>query len=184
MAKFALERMCVSVDAETKITHFKTNELENDLENTWILSAQGTKQKELLKSHQKEVPIFVEGPNFTWVRSKLVNYYVLKTDPLTSIQETAKKIKTYNDNDFTNVYNLFGDPFKKENKVNKKPELSAHEQLDGIIYGVCCTGNNSKQSVIDWTKFLLKNNPSLERYVLVYRLKDKPGFLAKIEKNE
>jgi hypothetical protein len=60
--------MCVKVDPETKITAFYTKELENHTEDTWILSAQCTKQKELLDKHKKEIPLFVEGPNFTWVK--------------------------------------------------------------------------------------------------------------------
>jgi signaling intermediate in Toll pathway protein len=117
------------------------------------------------------------------VRSKLVNYYVLKTDPLDETKETLNEIEKYNEDDFKNIPNIFENPFKKSTKLKKKPNLSAHEQIDGIIYGVCCTGSNSKQSVIDWTKFLINTNPCLERYVIVYRIKDKPGFLAVINNN-
>lgn len=184
LAKFALERMCTSVDKETKITSFYTKDIEKYIEDTWILSAQSTKQKDLLKKHKREIPIFVEGPNYTWIRSKLVNYYVLKTDPLDETKKRQEQIKNYNEEDFKNVHNPFENPFEQANKTNKKPELSVHEQLDGIIYGVCCTGSNSKQSIIDWTNFLIKTNPSLENFIIVYRIKDKPGFLTTVLKED
>ena len=47
-----------------------------------------------------------------------------------------------------------------------------------------CTGSNSKQSVIDWTKFLVKGNPCMENFVIVYRIKEKPGFLTTVLKDE
>ena len=87
-------------------------------------------------------------------------------------------------NQIKNIYNIFDDPFKQSNQLNKKPELSVHEQKDGVIYGVCCTGTNTKQSVIDWTKFLAETNPNLEKYVIVYRIKDKPGYLAILDNND
>ncbi len=54
-------RMCVTVDKETKIKKLDSSDIESDVENTWILSAQSSKQKDLLKIHNKEIPIFVEG---------------------------------------------------------------------------------------------------------------------------
>ena len=176
--------MCVSADKQTKITAYYTRELDNFTEDTWILSAQSTKQRILLNEHKPEIPLFVEGPYFSWIRFKLVNYFVLKTDPLQETLDTLKKIETYNEDDFKNIYNIFDDPFKQSNQLKKKPELSVHEQKDGVIYGVCCTGTNTKQSVIDWTKFLAETNPNLEKYVIVYRIKDKPGYLAILDNND
>ena len=66
-AVFALNRMCRPADLETKVGIHYTDELEemeNKEEITWIVSAQSTKQKELLLRHNNEIPIFVDGPNF------------------------------------------------------------------------------------------------------------------------
>ena len=94
-AVFALNRMCKPADSglfyvlwnnfqikkfkkgflETKVTVHYTDELE-DMENkdevTWIVSAQSSKQKSLLRKHKQEIPIFVEGPYYCWIISKMV----------------------------------------------------------------------------------------------------------------
>ena len=180
-AVFALDRMCKTADVETKITIHYTDDLkekENDDEQTWIVSAQSSKQKELLRKHDKAIPIFVDGPNICWVRSKMVEYYIMKTDPLEETKEKLKKIQEFDDYDFKNVYTVFEDPFKTQVLANRKPELSAHELPDGNIYAMCCTGTQTKTSLYNWTKLLELENESLHDKLVVFRIKDKPTFLV------
>ncbi len=188
IALAAIERITKCADRETKISAHYSKEFENDAKDTWILSAQSTKQKELLKVHKKETPIFVEGPNFTWIRNKLVNYYVMKTDPLPETIKAHQDAANRNGDDFKEMHNLFSDPFKKNLNRNKNSEPSVHEQLDGIIYGVCVTETSSKISVNNWTKILEEDNRSLKEFVVVYRIKEKPGYIVvqdnKDQKNE
>ena len=184
-AIFALNRMCIPVDYETKVKIHYTDELkdlETNEEKTWIVMAQSTKQKELLHNHKKEIPIFVEGPYLCWIRKKMVEYYVMKTDPLEDTKEKLKQIKEVDDDDVTKLYNMFEDPFNSKSLVNKLPELSAHEQADGTIFAMCCTGTQTKASLYNWTKFLEIDNPSLKEKLVVYRVREKPNYVIDLNK--
>lgn len=184
IAMAALERITKCADRESKITVYKSKELEFDEKESWILSAQSTKQKELLKRHRKDVPIFVEGPNFTWIRNKLVNYFVMKTDPLAETKEAYDRTQQRDEDDFSHMHNMFNDPFKKASNSNKKLEMSPHEQLDGVIYGICTTETSSKLSINNWTKLMESTNSCLKDYVIVYRIKEKPGYVVLQEDQE
>ncbi len=178
IALAALERITKCADKETKISANYLKENENDAKEMWILSAQSTKQKELIKRHKKEVPIFVEGPNHTWIRNKLVNYFVMKTDPLPETANAHRESVNRDQENFKEMKNIFSDPFKKNSNMKKSSELSVHEQLDGIIYGICVTETSSKLSVNNWTKFLEVENESLKDCIVVYRIKEKPGYVV------
>ena len=184
-AIFALKRMCTPVDLETKIKVHYTDDLkdlETNEEKTWIVMAQSSKQKELLYHHKKEVPIFVEGPCFCWIGKKMVEYYIMKTDPLEETKDKLKKIKDFDEDDVTKFYNMYEDPFNSKSLVNKKPDLSAHELPDGTIFAMCCTGTQTKASLYNWTKFLEIDNPSLKEKLIVYRVKEKPNYMIDLNK--
>ena len=157
-------------------------EFESDDKEKWIISAQSSKQKELLSQHKKYIPIYIEGPNFTWIRNNLVNYFVMKTDPLKETKEAYEEMKARNDDDFSQMRNIFSDPFKKENKTKKDP--SVHEQLDGVVYALCTTESSSKLSVNNWTKILEASNSKLKDYIIVYRMKENPGNVVIQEPKE
>lgn len=150
-------------------------EFESDDREKWIISAQSSKQKELLSVHKKATPIYIEGPSFTWIRNRLVNYYVMKTDPLEETRSAHEEVKSRDQDDFTQMRNIFSDPFKKGNGANTVKDPSVHEQLDGVIYALCTTESSSKLSVNNWTKILEANNSKLKDYVIVYRVKEDPG---------
>lgn len=107
-----------------------------------------------------------------------MNYFVMKTDPLAEVIECHKKLETRNEEEFTEMHNMFNDPFSKSTNKNKKTEVSVHEQLDGIIYGVCVTETGSKVSVNNWTKILEENNSSLKDLIVVYRIKQNAGQIV------
>lgn len=69
-----------SVDPETKIYVNFTKDIPNDQEDTWIAWGQSTKQKLLLRKHDKSIPLYAEGPFLMWMKDKKVEYFVLKTD--------------------------------------------------------------------------------------------------------
>ncbi|CAF0705802.1 unnamed protein product [Brachionus calyciflorus] len=184
----ALERMCMSADNATRIEAYFTDDLEektkDNFESTWIVTAQSQKQAELLKDHKKSIPIFVEGPFITWIRSKMVEYFVMKTDPDPEIIEKIKQNENYDDLDqnFKNLHNMFNDPFRDEFSKNKKSDLSVHELTDGTIFALCCTGTGTKTSLFYWTKILEKQISELKDFIIVYKIKPKPSFLVDLDK--
>lgn len=48
------------------------------------MSAQSPTQQELLKGHNIQKPIYVEGSFRIWLQSESVNYFILRTDNDTS----------------------------------------------------------------------------------------------------
>jgi signaling intermediate in Toll pathway protein len=191
LALIALDRMCLTVDPETSIfvNHTRDHETNNDQllateqhQHTWIATAQSTKQLELLTEHDPATPVFVVGPHIAWVRSKQVDYYLLKTDPLEKVAQTARQIEEFDEDDVSNMHNMYSNPFKEEYALSKKPALSAFEMPDGVVYAVCCTGTGSKSSLYCWTKILEKRSPVLRKTPIVFRFKPKPSALADMNK--
>lgn len=81
---------------------------------------------------------------------------------------------------------MFGE--KKPKEMVLRPQ-SVHEQEDGIIMGICCTGTSSKDSLLSWIRFLRKTNPKLDNIQVLFKLKTSPTDLVavninKIEVNE
>lgn len=79
VAKMAVERMC-SVDLNSKISVYQTREVAESLDDTWIVSGQSADQQDLLRKHNKESALHIEGPFLIWLRDKSINYWVLRGD--------------------------------------------------------------------------------------------------------
>lgn len=60
LAKYAIERIS-SADVKSVVTVYQTSEIRDSIDDTWIVSAQSDKQKQLLAEQDVEKPIFVEG---------------------------------------------------------------------------------------------------------------------------
>lgn len=79
VAKLAVAQMC-SVDLASEITVFDTLEVQDSIDNTWIVSGQSVHQKELLDKQPDDIPLKVEGPSRIYLRDQSVNYFILKAD--------------------------------------------------------------------------------------------------------
>lgn len=180
--------MSLSADNDTRVLTRFTSDLDDinkeKFDDTWIVTAQSQKQIELLKKHKKETPIFVEGPFVSWIRSKMVEYFVMKTDPDPEILEKMKHNENFDNNEenLKNLYNVFSDPFEQNKAVNKKFDLSVHELPDGTIFAMCCTGTGTKTSLYCWTKILEKQIEELKDFVIVFKIKPKSSFLVDLDK--
>jgi signaling intermediate in Toll pathway protein len=93
LAKLAIYKIS-SVDPATHITEYEIKkDIENAVENTWIISAMSISQKELLAKHPLNSPIFVEGPYLVWVANQCIDYFLLRADA------TTQKKRPYEDID-------------------------------------------------------------------------------------
>lgn len=165
LARLAVERMC-SVDVQSDIRIYQTSEVESAIDDTWIVSGQSKKQRELLAAHTKELALYIEGPHLIWLRNKSITYFVLKGDP--------PKEKVLEDQDIDDVSNidvpLFG--FAKPKNTKLMVRKSVHEQDDGTVFGVCCTGTSTKDSLLSWIRLLEKDgNPNLENLVVLFKFR-------------
>lgn len=165
LAKLAVKRMC-SVDLQSKISFYQTSDVVSSIDDTWIVSGQSIDQKELLSKHKKESAVYIEGPFLIWLRNKSISYFILRGDaPVSESQE----IEDYDDVSQINVP-LFGFAGPKPNKLALKK--SVHEQDDGIIYAICCTGISSKDSLLSWVRLLEKDdNPNLQNLAVLFKFK-------------
>ncbi|XP_041768414.1 evolutionarily conserved signaling intermediate in Toll pathway, mitochondrial [Anopheles merus] len=159
LARLAVERMC-SIDPRSKIQVFDTQEVESAIDHTWVVSGQSGEQSELLEAHDRQEPVYIEGPFVIWLRNRSINYYVLKSapKPLPPIEET---------DDPDDVSNLHNPYVGLDLRFRKRPgsgsavstrRRSVHEQEDGIIYAICCTGSSTKDSLLSWIRLLEKES--------------------------
>ena len=79
LARLAVEKIS-SVDPQTVITVYETKNVEDSIDETWIISATSPDQGELLKRHKVDTAVYVEGPHTVWVAHVAVDYFVLRAD--------------------------------------------------------------------------------------------------------
>lgn len=76
LAKLAIRQMC-TVDVESTIQVFYTENIEDSLDKTWIVSGQSPEQKNLLKKHSLDSPLCIEGPTDIRLRNRSIKYFTL-----------------------------------------------------------------------------------------------------------
>uniref|UniRef100_A0A182WK42 Evolutionarily conserved signaling intermediate in Toll pathway, mitochondrial n=1 Tax=Anopheles minimus TaxID=112268 RepID=A0A182WK42_9DIPT len=172
LARLAVERMC-SIDPRSKIDVFDTKEVENALDHTWVVSGQSVEQSELLEAHNKQEPVYIEGPFVIWLRNRCINYYVLKSapKPLPAVEQTEDP------DDVSNLHNPYIGldlRFRKGQRIGSAVSTrrrSVHEQDDGIIYAICCTGSSTKDSLLSWIRLLEKEkgNTALSSLAVLFK---------------
>lgn len=80
IAKMAVERMC-TVDLNSVVTVYQSKDVEESIDHTWVVSGQSPDQKDLLRKHNPESALHIEGPFLIWLRDKSIQYFVLRGDP-------------------------------------------------------------------------------------------------------
>lgn len=165
LARLAVERMC-SVDVQSELKFYQTSDVESSIDDTWIVSGQSKKQRELLAAHKKELALYIEGPHLIWLRNKSITYFVLKGDPPEDVE--------LEDQDFDDVSDIevpvFGFARGKNSKLMVRK--SVHEQEDGTVFAVCCTGTSQKDSLLSWIRLLEKDgNENLANLVVLFKFK-------------
>lgn len=143
LAKFAIAKMsCIDVQANTIV--YKTKDIPDAIDDTWIVSSMSRSQQELLAVQPTNKSLIVEGPFMIWVDKYYINYFVLKGDPI-------KREIIYEDYDDISHLQI---PFWE--KHHFKIPLTKHEQEDGVYYAICATGTSSKDSLLSWIRCLQK----------------------------
>lgn len=79
LAKLAVRQMCI-VDVQSEMEIFQTKDVENSVDDTWIVSGQSPEQRDLLQNHPKGTSIQIEGPFEIWLRDRTLNYFTLVGD--------------------------------------------------------------------------------------------------------
>ncbi|XP_043280952.1 evolutionarily conserved signaling intermediate in Toll pathway, mitochondrial [Venturia canescens] len=158
LARLAIEKIS-SVDVQTKITVFQTEEVADSIDKTWIVSAMSPEQEELLLEHPKNEACYVEGPYKVWVAHVPIDYFMLRAEPRAPIdrgdidEDDISQIKV---EFWNNPKNMLG------------PVRSVHEEEDATIYSLCATGTSSKDSLLSWVRCLQRKNPVLEHIPILF----------------
>ncbi|XP_050461321.1 evolutionarily conserved signaling intermediate in Toll pathway, mitochondrial [Cataglyphis hispanica] len=156
LARLAMSKIS-SIDVQTKIVEFETKDVQDAVEDTWIVSAMSSLQEKLLKTQSPNSPIFVEGPYTVWVADQCIDYFVLRGE--------MRKKKEYEDiDDVSNIRIPFWD--KKE----IIPAPTVHEQDDGTYFAMCATGTSTKDSLLSWIRCLQKQNPILNVIPIMFKV--------------
>lgn len=90
IAKLAIQRMG-SVDPASEMEIFQSSDLKDAIDDTWIVSGQSPKQRELLAQLKEKQTVYVEGAFTIWLRNTSINYFILRTDPVPLTEEELKK---------------------------------------------------------------------------------------------
>ncbi|XP_067005187.2 evolutionarily conserved signaling intermediate in Toll pathway, mitochondrial [Anabrus simplex] len=174
LAKLALERMS-SVDLQSKVTVYQTADIADSLDKTWIVSAQSPVQQNLLETHPRDAPLYVEGAFRIWLRNESVHYFILRADPRPRPQPPPVDI-----DDVSNIKI----PLQNEPESEMALPPSVHEQDDGIIVAMCATGTSSRDSLLSWIRLLERNdNPSLAQIPVLFTLKSPLGEVIPIDES-
>lgn len=89
LAKLAVTRMC-TVDLQSVVVVYNTNEVESAIDDTWIVSGMSPDQSKLLAQHGADRSLQIEGPNLIWLRNRTLNYFVLKGEAIPRPEETEQ----------------------------------------------------------------------------------------------
>ncbi|CAH1645478.1 unnamed protein product [Spodoptera littoralis] len=172
LAKLAIQRI-TSVDPDTKVEIWQTEEIEASLDKTWVVSAQSEAQKILLADQPTDDPLVVKGPFNIYLREQVVNYFLL-------IGKTRPEIKDNTDpDDVSNIEKPPGIPGLIGTTTLPAVRQTVHEQDDGTIVSVCATGTSSRDSLLSWIRLLEKHgNPQLSNIPVIFTLTAPPSEIA------
>ncbi|KAF2884404.1 hypothetical protein ILUMI_21783 [Ignelater luminosus] len=177
LAKLAVERIS-SIDIQSKISVYQTADIQDAVEDTWIVSGQSITQQKLLSEHNVKQPVYVEGSFQIWIKNKLVNYFILRADPKPIPKED------YDPDDVSHInVPLFG--FTPPSKKSLMTRPSVHEQEDGVVLAVCVTGTSGRDSLLSWIRHLeADGNPALAEIPVVFTLRAPEKEIATADANE
>lgn len=85
LALLAIKRIC-TVDVESEVNVYKTKDLKESIEDTWIVSGQSPDQKNLISNHPENTPIYIEGGFRLWLRKQSIIYFILRTEPSSTLK--------------------------------------------------------------------------------------------------
>ncbi|XP_030020502.2 evolutionarily conserved signaling intermediate in Toll pathway, mitochondrial [Manduca sexta] len=172
LAKLAIERI-TSVDPDTKVNVWQTEEIEVSLDKTWIVSAQSEAQKILLSEQPIDEPLVVRGPYDVYLRDQIVTYFLL-------LGKTRADPKDDRDpDDVSDIEKPPGIPGYIGSTKLPAVKCTVHEQDDGTIVSVCATGTSSRDSLLSWIRLLEKyGNPILSTVPVIFTLTAPPNDLS------
>ncbi|XP_042881028.1 evolutionarily conserved signaling intermediate in Toll pathway, mitochondrial-like isoform X2 [Penaeus japonicus] len=164
LAKMAVARMC-TVDSTSKITTYDTKDVEDAVDDTWIISGQSVIQQELLEKLPHGDPIKVEGPFRIFLRDKSVGYFILRAEARPPPVPQKKEDK----DDVGSIKFWFTGEFEEEvEETTVAAPQSIHEQEDGVILAICATGTSSRDSLLSWIRLLEATNPNISNLPVLF----------------
>ncbi|XP_011211441.2 evolutionarily conserved signaling intermediate in Toll pathway, mitochondrial [Bactrocera dorsalis] len=170
IAQLAVERMC-TVDLRSKISVYETKNVQDSIDDTWIVSGMSAEQSQLLRDHPRDKAVYIEGPFLIWLRNRSINYFTLRADPDPNLLQSLQEDQEDQDDVSRLKAPFFGASIPRpKNAVGKN--RSVHQQEDGTIFAICATGTSTKDSLLSWIRLLESNgNPTLGEIPVLFRFK-------------
>nr|QQG63318.1 ECSIT [Palaemon carinicauda] len=177
LAKLAVARMC-SVDPTSKLTVYQTKDVEDAIDDTWIVSGMSPIQEELVAEHPVDEPIKIEGPFRIFLRERCVGYFILRAES----KPPPPPVKREEIDDVTNIKHWFtGIMEEEETESALIKKRSVHEQDDGTIMAICATGTSSRDSLLSWIRHLQVTNPKLSEIPVLFTQTSPIGEVMTVE---
>ncbi|KPM06362.1 evolutionarily conserved signaling intermediate in Toll pathway, mitochondrial-like protein [Sarcoptes scabiei] len=83
LAVIALKRMTFYIDPQTEIYVYRTHQIDESAENTWLCFAQSESQCQLIEELDfSKYTVSIEGPKSVWVDEHNLSYFVLEAKEL------------------------------------------------------------------------------------------------------
>lgn len=90
-----------SVDPATEVQVFHTKDVEDSVDDTWIVSGQSPTQRELMAKLPEKQTVYVEGAFTIWLRRTSINYFILRSEPVPPSEEELRLRAEY---DYDGIY--------------------------------------------------------------------------------
>lgn len=166
LAKLAIKQI-TSVDPMTNINVIKTEDVEDSLDKTWIVSGQSPDQSHLISELATGTALYVEGGFRVWLRDAQVTYFILRGPAI------PRPPPMDGEPDDLHAVRRWMDGVKGDDPLVVLPNV--HQQEDGTILGCCATGTSSRDSLLSWVRAMERDNPSLEKMVVMFTLQSPLG---------
>ncbi|KAF6023060.1 ECSIT [Bugula neritina] len=182
LAVMALKRMAVDKNNVVKV--YDTNDLSSTISDGFIASACSPTQQELMRKHNSELPLYVEGGFTVWMREESLVYFILRADPHPDIVEYNQKCEEDEDDISSGFYTYLGADDEEKRKKSLIVKPSVHEQPEGTILAMCITETSNKDSLVDWINFLQVENSCLSKVPILFSLKTPESGLQSTNEDE
>ncbi|CAK1547224.1 unnamed protein product [Leptosia nina] len=177
LAKLAIQRI-TSVDPDTKISIWQTEEIEAALDKTWVVSGQSRLQQLLLAKQPIDEPLVIKGPYNVYLRDQNVTYFTL----LGKIRDEEKDNTDWDD--VSKIEKPIGIPGFIGKTTLPSIKCTVHEQDDGTVLAICATGSSSRDSLLSWIRLLEKHdNPVLANVPVIFTLIAPATDISLLEKH-
>ncbi|XP_029440982.1 evolutionarily conserved signaling intermediate in Toll pathway, mitochondrial isoform X2 [Rhinatrema bivittatum] len=172
VARLSLRRMAADLDARITVYQMPSVDEEMGLKLPYIVGVQSPDQQSLLRRHNPDRPVYVEGPFPLWLKTTCVYYYILRAE----LPPPGEKEEEVVDAERNFYYPMQLD-LDLERDLGDDDSFDVDEVEEGPVFAMCMAGAGDQATLAKWICGLQETNPALGRIPVVFRLDPGPHEL-------